>query len=101
MLNVVASFMSCPSLIHRPTSSLHQQQSSIPRLNRGPLGISIATTFSASELAADRDVIKRVAIQKEGELQVVLEAMKRIEKASKAEKDEAINNAVLQKLTGR
>jgi hypothetical protein len=61
----------------------------------------MATTFSASELAADRDVIKRVAIQKEGELQVVLEAMKRLEKASKAEKDEAINNAVLQKLTGR
>ncbi len=98
MLNCVASFLSTGLV--KP-ALLNQRSPLTSRSKQGSVCISMATTFSATEVAADRDVIKRVALQKEGELQVVLEAMKRLEKASKAEKDENVNSALLQKLTGR
>lgn len=61
----------------------------------------MATIAGRSEVDADRSIVRKVAMEKEGELQTVVEAMKRLEKASRAQKDETQNSMMLQKLTGK
>ena len=61
----------------------------------------MAGGVAAADLEADKKIVKRVAMEKEGELQEVLAAVKRLETAGRQMKDEAENLKMLEKLTGK